>query len=754
MGIPAISACLITAILPLLWLPSLPDIWTVWACIATGTLLGFQRLRWLRYVGLWMIFFAWGVLAALESVWPMQHLTAGPQQAEVVITSTDGATTHQGRIVSLNGKPWFSTTGVTLYGNYLPQAACAGQRWAMTLRLRAVHGELNDGGFDSQRYALSMHQPLSGRFTHAQALDLTCSLRSRYLSSLTSALASYSWGTVILGLGMGERLAISPEIKNLMRETGTLHLMAISGLHIAFAASLVWLIVRGIQFFLPCRWTGWRMPLLAGVCFAVFYAWLTGMQPPALRTVVSLAALASLRFSGRYWSPWQVWLCCVAAILFVDPLAVLSQSLALSAFAVAALIFWYQWLPLPEWAYPRWIKPLINLLHLQVGMLFLLLPLQVSIFHGMSVSSLVANIFAVPLVTFISVPLILAGMLLHLCPLPLFEEWVWRLADKSLALLFWLLQGLPDGWIDIDERWLPVTLMPWLVIIGWRFRAWVSAPAISLVCSVLLTYLFWRPVKSEGWTVHMLDIGQGLAMVIEHNGRAILYDTGLVWPGGDSAKQHIIPWLRWHHLTPEGVIISHEHSDHIGGLNSLREVWPRMWIRSPLGWANHQPCFKGQHWQWQGLTFTVHWPPRSYQALGNNRSCVVKIDDGNYSALLTGDIEAKAELAMLSHHWQFLTSTLIQVPHHGSNTSSSQALVQRVGGKIALASAARYNAWRFPSFKVVKRYKQEDYSWFDTPQYGQISVNFSPQGWQIRRLRDQILPRWYHQWFGVPVDNG
>jgi len=754
MGIPAISACIIAAILPLLWLPALPPLSIAWVCIATGTLLGLQRLRPLRYVGLWMIIFAWGVLAALESVWPMQNLTAGPQQAEVVITSTDGATTHQGRIVSLNGKPWFSATGVILYGNYLPQAACAGQRWAMILRLRAVHGELNDGGFDSQRYALGMHQPLTGRFTHAEAVDLTCSLRARYLSSLTSALAPYSWGKVILGLGMGERLAISSEIKNLMRETGTLHLMAISGLHIAFAASIVWLIARGIQFLLPCRWISWRTPLLAGVCFAAFYAWLTGMQPPAVRTVVSLAALVMLRFSGRQWSPWEVWLCCVAAILLVDPLAVLSQSLALSAFAVAALIFWYQWLPLPDASYSRWIKPLINLLHLQVGMMFLLLPLQASIFHGMSISSLFANIFAVPLVTFISVPLILAGMLLHLFPLPLFEGYVWQLADKSLAFLFWLLKGLPNGWVDIDERWLPVTLLPWLAIIGWRFRAWVSAPAISIVCSILLTYLFWRPVRSEGWTVHMLDIGQGLAMVIERQGKAILYDTGLSWPGGDSARQHIIPWLRWHHLTPEGVIISHEHSDHIGGLNSLRAVWPTMWIRSPLGWENHQPCFKGQHWQWQGLTFTVHWPPKEYKAVGNNRSCVVKIDDGEHSALLTGDIEAKAELAMLSHHWQFLTSTLIQVPHHGSNTSSSQALVQRVDGKIALASAARYNAWRFPSIKVVKRYQQEGYSWFDTPQYGQVSVSFSPHDWQIRRLRDQILPRWYHQWFGVPVDNG
>ncbi|MGG5835572.1 ComEC family protein, partial [Huaxiibacter chinensis] len=99
-------------------------------------------------------------------------------------------------------------------------------------------------------------------------------------------------------------------------------------------------------------------------------------------------------------------------------------------------------------------------------------------------------------------------------------------------------------------------------------------------------------------------------------------------------------------------------------------------------------------------------------------------------------------------------STLIQVPHHGSNTSSSLPLVQRAQGALALASAARYNAWRFPSTKVIRRYRKEGYQWFDTPQSGQISVTFTQQGWQIRRLRDQYLPRWYHQWFGVPADNG
>ena len=128
------------------------------------------------------------------------------------------------------------------------------------------------------------------------------------------------------------------------------------------------------------------MPLLAGLLFAAFYAWLTGLQPPALRTVMALVVLAALKMSGRQWSPWQVWLTCVAAILFFDPLAVLSQSLALSAFAVAALIFWYQWLPLPHWQRGRCLRPLVTLLYLQVGMLLLLLPLQVLIFHGFSLA--------------------------------------------------------------------------------------------------------------------------------------------------------------------------------------------------------------------------------------------------------------------------------------------------------------------------------------------------------------------------------
>ena len=754
MGIPALSICAILAIVPLLWLPELPSPYTVWAMLAGGIVLAVWQNSRLRYAGMTLLFCAWGILAAQESVWPMQHLTTGAVQAEIELTATDGATQHQGSILSVNGKRWWASTGVTLYGNYLPQKACAGQRWSVTLRLRPAHGELNDGGYDAQRSAFARHQTLSGRFTRAEIVDGRCSLRAQYLMSLQNRLSAYRWGAVILGLGMGERLEVPREIKDLMRETGTLHLMAISGLHIALAASLVWLLARGLQFLLPSHRVHWKMPLLAGSFFAAFYAWLTGLQPPALRTIIALAVLALLRITGRQWSPWQVWSCCIAAILINDPLAVLSQSLVLSAFAVAALIFWFQWLPLPDWNWTRRMRPLLNLIYLQVGMLLLLMPLQVLIFHGFSFSSLVANLFAVPLVTFVSVPLILLGMLLHLLPLAAVESAIWFAADKSLAGLFWLLMRLPDGWQNVDQRWQIMALLLWLSIIAWRFRAWKTVPAICFAGSVLLTFPLWRAEKSESWTLHMLDVGQGLSMVIERQGKAILFDTGLAWPGGDSAQRLIIPWLRWHHLRPEGVILSHEHLDHAGGLASLQKAWPDIWVRSPLRRTGHRPCFRGQKWEWQGLTFTVHWPPENYPAQGNNHSCVVKVDDGEQSVLLTGDIEVQAEQAMLSHYWRHLRATLIQVPHHGSNTSSSLPLVQRVEGQIALDSAARYNAWHFPSAKVVRRYRKEGYIWHDTPHSGQISVTFSQHHWQIRRLREQFLPVWYHQWFGAPVDNG
>lgn len=381
-------------------------------------------------------------------------------------------------------------------------------------------------------------------------------------------------------------------------------------------------------------------------------------------------------------------------------------------------------------------------------------PHQVGLFHGVSWTSLIANLLAVPLVTLGVVPLLLGGLLLNFCGLRVMEQGVWWLADRLLAGLVWLLRQLPPGWLDVDERWQWLTLAPWGLIVCWRLHLWQRVPAVIASVAVLLSLPAWRSVPADRWSVTMLDVGQGLALVIARHGRAILYDTGPGWPGGDSAQQVIVPWLRWHHLRPEGIILSHEHLDHRGGLTTLQQQWPALWVRSPLGWPAHQRCERGVAWRWQGLQFRALWPLPGATAQGNNRSCVVRVDDGRTSLLLTGDIEIPAEMAMLSHYWQQLPSTLIQVPHHGSSTSSSLALLQRVNGAVALASASRYNAWHLPSGRVSRRYREQGYQWFDTPHQGQISVQIDGNGWQIQRLRDQIFRRWYHQWFGDVRENG
>ena len=753
MRLPQLACCTLLGILPLLILPELPPVGAIKLSLPGLIALTFCG-RAGRAVCLTGLLFCWGVFAAWQVVLPAENLPGKNRHIEMVLTQTDGQTTHQGEITHLEGKLAFPRIGIVLYGSYLPQPPCVGQRWRMTVSMRAVHGQLNDGGFDSQRYALSQNRPLTGRIIDAQPLDTDCSLRARFLTSLQTTLADYPWRDVMLALGMGERLSVAPEIKTLMQQTGTSHLMAISGLHIALGASLGWLLIRSIQFFLPGWLINWRLPLIAALLTGLAYAMLTGMQPPALRTVVAAAIWYALRLRGRQWTGWEVWLCCLAAIVFIDPLAVLSDSLWLSAYAVGVLIFWYQWLPLPAVFFPRFLRPLASLIHLQLGLLLLLTPLQIMLFHGVSITSLLANAVAVPVVTFIAVPLILLAMFLHLWAPAVVEMVVWSGADHVMALVFGYLRLLPAGWLNIGAAWFGVSLLPWLVLILWRLHGWWRFPALWLSLAMLLSFPLWRKTPQDRWQVTMLDVGQGLALVIAKGDKALLYDTGLAWPDGDSGEQLIIPWLRWHGLTLQGIILSHDHLDHRGGLRSVQQAWPQAWIRSPLGWEGHQSCMRGESWQWQGLTFRALWPLPGKEQKGNNASCVVRVNDGRNSILLTGDIEIPAEMAMISRFWQSFASTIIQVPHHGSSTSSGMALIQRVSGLAALASASRYNAWRLPSSKVKARYLQHQYAWFDTPHQGQITVTFSANGWKIEGLRDQLLPRWYHQWFGETRDNG
>ena len=700
-------------------------------------------------------------LVLLTSLWPLNYARLVQHQIELLSQGTTTVTVQidnilpgeeraKIRLLRQNGKLLLPPIYAIVRIAELKQPLCPGQRWEMDVRLRPVHARLNEGGFDRQRFMLANHTPLTGKIMSAKLYEPGCSWRYQVMTATRQNYSHFPWQGVISALAFGDRSEVSRETTLLLRETGTAHLMAISGMHMGLASSFGWLIARLIQFFFPVRLINYRFPLYCGLLVALIYCWLSGCNPPALRATLALIIWTILRLRGVNCSSWQVWLFCIALILLQDPLSVLSDSLWMSAVAVGCLLLWYHSFPLPRKFRQgkRWL--LLRLLHLQGGLLLLLMPLQVFIFHGFSLSALVANLWAVPLVSLITVSLILTALVCNALSIP--DIFWWWLTDRSLELVFVPLQLLPRGWFVMENTLAMGTLLCWLMLLAWRFCWWRSSPVTLLVCAFLLCC--WQTFTPKpAWRVDMLDIGHGLAVVVSRNGEAVLYDTGDRWPGGDAALSQIIPWLEWRGLHLTDVIISHAHRDHTGGLSSIQSAFPGVRVHSALKQSGHLACNQGISWDWQGLTFSALWPPQVGEGEGNNQSCVVKISDGRWRVLLTGDIEKEAEYHLVSEQRQALQADLLQIPHHGSRTSSTPPFLRAVNPDVAMASAARYSAWRLPAAKTILRYHNNGIIWRDTALSGQLSARFFTNNWQVLGLREQIMCRWYHQWFGVLRDS-
>ncbi len=746
-----LAGCVVAGTLPLLVLPRLPgagfDLLTIPALLVLTAV----RRPVCQLLVLTLLFSVWSVNAGRSMLDQATMLTREPVTVEVVVDRLhpDGNSARV-RLLRHHGR-WIYPP---LYARIiLPPAVqqwCAGQHWLMTLRLRPVHAQLNQGGFDLQRFAVANAQPLTGKALSASLSSARCSWRATLMAAAQADYRSLPWAALITALAFGERGEVSPQISQLLRETGTAHLMAISGMHIGLAALFGWLMARLLQLPLPAAGIGYRFPLYCSLLVALIYCWLSGGDPPALRALLALFIWSALRLSGVKCSNWQVWLFCIALILLFDPLSILSASLWLSAVAVAALLLWYHSFPLPARFLRDWYWLPLRLLHLQLGMMLLLMPLQVWLFHGFSLSALLANIWAVPIISLLTVPLILLALLFR--NIPGVGTLLWSLADSTLTLLFNPLQQLPSGWLTLSAEQSLRPLLCGLLLLSLRFAWWRSSPFTLLSLSLLL-WFGGNGGGKAGWRLDMLDIGHGLAVVISRNGEAVLYDTGNRWPGGDSARSHILPWLAWQGLRVKEIIISHNHLDHTGGINSLRQVFPQVKIRSAVKNLADIPCRQGDRWQWQGLHFMALWPPPGMQGEGNNQSCVVAVSDARWRVLLTGDIEREAERQLVAQQRTLLAADLLQVPHHGSRTSSTAMLLRAVGADHALASAARYSRWRLPSSSVIQRYAENNIEWHDTALSGQLTAIFSDDSWKIMGLRQQIQPRWYHQWFGVARDS-
>ncbi|WP_369788619.1 ComEC family protein [Rouxiella sp. WC2420] len=751
------ALALVAGILPLTVLPALPGLYSgialfVIACIAGSLPYHFSKLLSVALLGL-----LWATFNAQQILQQTSALVGNRQQVVATVSSSYLQKEESHKVVltlkEVNGQRIFPPLTVKVSSDSFPGGYCAGQNWLLTMSLRPVHSQLNLASFDSQRWAVANRQTLRGSIRSAGLLSGECSIRQEKINVASGQLAGLENMPVLLALAFGERGLIDQKTLQLFKVTGTAHLMAISGLHIGVAALIGWLSARGLQFLLPLRLIDYRFPILLSWLAMAYYTWLSGLNPPAMRAALAITLWLVLRLCKVRSDPWQVWSWGVALLMVSDPLGILSDSFWLSCFAVAGLIFWFQWAPLPSrysrhwyWAWVRWG-------HLQAGMTFLLLPMQIGLFHGLSSASFVANLWAVPIVSLFTVPLVLLALFLNHFPYDLAQpliDLLWLLADHSLKWVVAGLQRVEHYWLPLGETSVALSFSGWIAVIVWRM-GWFKTHYTSVMAICGLMLLWRQTTNKENWRLDMLDVGHGLAILIEKNGRGVLYDTGNRWEGGSQAQMQILPYLQWRNIDLDQIIVSHSHMDHHGGTELVKAAFPAAIVRSSF--IGNRPCIKGQIWHWQSLRFEVLWPLTLKEYANNNDSCVIKVSDGRFSVLLSGDIEKEAEMQLVRENRKNLRVNLLQVPHHGSNTSSIGPFLRATGAEVAIASAARFNVWRLPAEKIKQRYRKNGVIWRDTARSGQLSAFFFNNHWVVKGLREQLMPRWYHQWFGVRGDN-
>lgn len=729
--------------IPLMFLPQLPNTYYL-TTIFILTLCALQLCTGQWRVLSWAVLgFCWSCFVAHQHINLVNRMS---DQRVTVLAEVKAIEPERDRIRVIlrrsQDKILFPPLQAWIYGpphyNY-----CPGQYWVMELRLRPIHSLLNEFGYDQQRIAFAKQTPWQAKLYSQQVVKEMCSFRGRLLSQQSAALQSLTYRGILAALAYGQREQVTLEINQLFKQTGVAHLMAISGMHIGLMYAIGWGLGRGLQWLFATRWIDSLFSEFTGVLLASAYCWLSGGSPSSLRAIFALIFWLIARRSGANFTSWHILLLCAATLIVIDPLIVLSESFWLSFLAVSSLLICYRWFPLPpNYRYrKRWYW--LQLIHLQAGMMLLMIPIQVLIFQGASLSAIPSNLLAIPTVTLIVMPLIALALL---SPITLIEQLAWGAADYCLKGLVILLKHLPNGWYWMDQSsvwaaWLWGGLM--IILFGW----WKSYPICCFALAIVLTSI--RPSNSDLlWRIDMLDVGHGLAVIISQHGEAIIYDTGNLWQRGDAGKNIIIPWLLSQRLTPILVVISHSHLDHRGGLTSILQQWPntKLWASYPLGLS--EPCRRGINWRWQKLAIEVLWPLRLSRLAQNNDSCVLSISDGRYRIILTGDLEKSAERELVSLGPTQLKATFLQVPHHGSRTSSSALFLRKVMPNEVLASVARYNPWGLPSQEVVQRYQLAGYNWYDTAVSGQISIRIRDNHYEILQMREQIVPRWYHQWFG------
>ena len=647
----------------------------------------------------------------------------------------------------------------------------AGDRWQLTVRLKAPHGNLNPHGFDYELWLWEQGVRATG-YVRTGPRDAPPrrlaeggwsverwrqSVRDRILAGAGSGDADMRrFAGIVAALVTGDQNVIERADWDVFRATGVAHLMSISGLHITMFSWLAVAVVggvwrrlgrwRGAPHFNPCLWVpAPTAALVGGVLLATGYALFSGWGVPAQRTVLMLATFALLRLSGLHWPWWLSWLLAAAVVLTVDPWALLQPGFWLSFVAVAILF------ASDAGAAAMGGKGVVGyvrrLLREQGVVTLALTPLSLLLFGQASAVGLLANLVAIPWVTGLVTPLALAGVLWPalwtaagwaLWPLAAFLQWLaaWPWASVSMAAAPLLLSvAAVAGGVLLALRW------PW----PWRLAG----------VPLLLPLLLWQPARPPVGQFELLaaDVGQGNAVIVRTARHTLLYDAGPRYSlESDAGHRVLLPLLRALGERVDMLVLSHRDSDHTGGAGAIL-AWQRGASLLSSIEDGHElqaartalRCQAGQQWSWDGVEFSVLHPLATDYPSGaksNALSCVLRVRAGERAALLVGDIAVAQERALIARQAPLRADVLL-VPHHGSRTSSSAAFIDAVQPRWALVQSGYRNRFGHPAAPVRARYAARGVELVESPLCGAMRWASVAPG-ELRCHRQAARRYWHH----------
>nr|WP_298375355.1 DNA internalization-related competence protein ComEC/Rec2 [uncultured Halomonas sp.] len=604
-----------------------------------------------------------------------------------------------------------------------------GETWALTLRLRPPGGFANPNTFDYEAWLWREGIDATGYVRSAPAptrLQLSRNtLRKEALAYLDRHVGndfSKRW-LAALTLGASERL--TREDWDLLNASGTTHLMVISGLHVGLVAFFMLMLSRGIARLLtPQRWRMAAWPWWSAALAAIGYAWLAGLEPPALRAMI-MTLVGLWVASGRHApGAWQAWWLALGIIVLIDPLALWRPGLWLSFIAVALLILAWQGRSRPR----GWRGWCIALVRSQCLLAPLMAAAVLFAFDRVALAAPLINLLAVPVVGSLMVPLGLAGWLLAWMP-PLAKICWWLFSmlahgvQASLeTVVAWSPLWYPDPW-----QTLPVTLSLILLTVFWALPGF-SKPLRWGSSALLVIFVFsLSPTRlTDGQLrVRIHDVGQGQLIELRTARHRLLYDSGPRFRSGFMPLTTLWPTGQRF----DDVIISHSDSDHAGGISALVEAHQvgRWWSPGvePLG-IRISLCRAGERWRLDGVEFRFLWPVNDPAMLErNDRSCVLLVEAGGQRLLITGDAGAGVE-ARIAQILDRKIDVLV-AGHHGSRTSSSLDWVAATQPRHVIFSAGRGNAHGHPHGDVVRRFRDAESCLWSTAEDGAITLQLGSE---------------------------